>query len=234
MQRKMGFGMAESNNLAEKSPGIYTLGKLLLTKNLVPGARVYGEQLFNFGGIEYRAWDAHRSKFAAAIKNGMEKFEINAGMHVLYLGAAEGTTVSHVSDIVGEKGIVVGIDISARTMRRFLFLCEKRQNLLPIMGDAAQPLSYKDELGDFKADLLYQDISQRNQAEIFLRNARQYLKPGGMGMLTIKARSISSAGSARKIFDDETAKLTKEFDILQRVSLAPYDKFHEMVFCRRK
>ncbi|MFH1224688.1 MAG: fibrillarin-like rRNA/tRNA 2'-O-methyltransferase [Candidatus Diapherotrites archaeon] len=226
--------MAESDNLAEKFPGIYALGKLLLTKNLVPGQKVYGEQLVNFNGTEYRVWSPERSKLAAAIKNGLEKFEIHAGMHVLYLGAAEGTTVSHISDIVGEKGIVVGIDISARTMRRFLFLCEKRQNLLPIMGDAAQPLSYKDELGAFKADLLYQDISQRNQAEIFLRNARQYLKAGGMGMLAIKARSISSAGSARKIFDGETEKLKKEFGILQRVSLAPYDKFHEMVFCRRK
>ena len=51
--------------------------------------------------IEYRAWNPFRSKLAAAILGGVDQIHIKPGAKVLYLGAASGTTVSHVSDIVG-------------------------------------------------------------------------------------------------------------------------------------
>jgi fibrillarin-like rRNA methylase len=51
--------------------------------------------------IEYRVWNPFRSKLAAAILGGVEKIHIQPGSKVLYLGAASGTTVSHVADIVG-------------------------------------------------------------------------------------------------------------------------------------
>ena len=51
--------------------------------------------------IEYRVWNPFRSKLAAAILGGVEKIHIKPGVKVLYLGAASGTTVSHVADIVG-------------------------------------------------------------------------------------------------------------------------------------
>lgn len=50
---------------------------------------------------EYRAWNPFRSKLAAAILGGVDKIYMKPGSKVLYLGAASGTTVSHVSDIVG-------------------------------------------------------------------------------------------------------------------------------------
>ena len=53
------------------------------------------------GKIEYRVWNPFRSKLAAAIVGGVDKIHIKPGSKVLYLGAASGTTVSHVSDIVG-------------------------------------------------------------------------------------------------------------------------------------
>ena len=52
--------------------------------------------------IDYRIWNAFRSKLAACVLNGIESIYIKPGAKVLYLGAANGTTVSHVSDIVGE------------------------------------------------------------------------------------------------------------------------------------
>lgn len=52
--------------------------------------------------IDYRIWNAFRSKLAASVLNGIESIYIKPGAKVLYLGAANGTTVSHVSDIVGE------------------------------------------------------------------------------------------------------------------------------------
>lgn len=51
--------------------------------------------------MEYRAWNPFRSKLAAAILGGIDQIHIKPGVRVLYLGAASGTTVSHVSDIVG-------------------------------------------------------------------------------------------------------------------------------------
>lgn len=51
--------------------------------------------------VEYRAWNPFRSKLAAAILGGIDQIHIKPGAKVLYLGAASGTTVSHVSDIVG-------------------------------------------------------------------------------------------------------------------------------------
>lgn len=51
--------------------------------------------------IEYRVWNPFRSKLAAAIVGGIGNIYMNPGSKVLYLGAANGTTVSHVSDIVG-------------------------------------------------------------------------------------------------------------------------------------
>ena len=53
------------------------------------------------GKIEYRVWNPFRSKLAAAILGGVDKIHIKPGSKVLYLGAASGTTVSHVADIVG-------------------------------------------------------------------------------------------------------------------------------------
>lgn len=46
-------------------------------------------------------WNPFRSKLAAAILGGIDEIHMPPGSKVLYLGAASGTTVSHVSDVVG-------------------------------------------------------------------------------------------------------------------------------------
>lgn len=71
------------------------------------GISVYGEKRISVPGeqsdpsIEYRVWNPFRSKLAAAVMAGIGEIHIKPGTKVLYLGAASGTTVSHVSDIVG-------------------------------------------------------------------------------------------------------------------------------------
>ncbi len=50
---------------------------------------------------EYRVWNPFRSKLGAAIMGGIDNIYMPVGSKVLYLGAASGTTVSHVSDLVG-------------------------------------------------------------------------------------------------------------------------------------
>ncbi|RLN07603.1 hypothetical protein C2845_PM11G21440 [Panicum miliaceum] len=83
----------------------------LCTKNMVPGESVYSEKrvsVQNEDGtkVEYRVWNPFRSKLAAAVLGGVDNIWIAPGTRVLYLGAASGTTVSHVSDIVGPARIL--------------------------------------------------------------------------------------------------------------------------------
>ena len=108
----------------------------LYTINVVAGQQVYGERLVNENGIEYREWDAFKSKLAATILKGSPNIGIRKGDAVLYLGSASGTTVSHVSDIVGNDGFVFAVDIAPRVMRDLIFLCYGRKNIAPILADA--------------------------------------------------------------------------------------------------
>src|SRR3989344_8753188 len=162
-------------NVTKISDGVFAIGQNIATQNLAPGKTVYGEQLINFEGKEYRLWEANRSKVGAAIKKGLKELKIGKGSKVLYLGAAEGTTISHLSDIVQEDGMIFGVDISARSMRKFIYLCEQRPNIIPILADASQPMTYKEQISGFSIDAMFQDVSQKNQAEIFLKNSRAYL-----------------------------------------------------------
>ena len=214
--------------------GVFDIENTLATVNLVAGKRVYGEELIIVDDKEYRFWNPHRSKVAAAIKKGLKNLHIGDRSQILYLGAAEGTTISHLSDIIGENGVIFGVDLSARSMRKFVYLCEQRPNMVPVLADASQPMSYKDDMVGFKIDTLFQDVSQKNQAEIFLKNSRAYLKIDGYGFLSVKARSIDSSKRVDKIVEEEAKKISREFEILDVISLYPFEKEHAMIYCKKK
>ncbi len=212
--------------------GIYSDGKGIYTKNLLAGKRVYGEKLVTIDNIEYREWDPYRSKYGAGIKNGLSESIFFEGCTIIYLGSAEGTTVSHVSDIVGEKGAIFCIDISEIAMNKLTKLAEKRENIYPILSDAQKTDSYK-EYFEHKADSMFQDISQRNQADIFVRNA-QFLKKGGLAALALKTRSISQSEAKEDILISEKKILEKEFEIIQTIMLEPYEKHHYLILMKKK
>lgn len=212
--------------------GIYSDGKNIYTKNLILGRKVYGEKIVREGGEEYREWDAYRSKYGAGIKNGLNENIFFNGATVIYLGSAEGTTVSHVSDIVGEKGAIFCIDISEIAMNKLTKLAETRENLYPILSDAQMTENYK-EYFENKADAMFQDISQRNQADIFIRNA-QFLKKGGLAALALKTRSISQSEAKEDILVSEKKILEKEFEIIQTIMLEPYEKHHYLILMKKK
>jgi fibrillarin-like pre-rRNA processing protein len=214
-------------------PGVFLLRNKLATKNLVPGEKVYGEQLINIKGKEYREWKPFRSKLGAALKKGLKFFPFDFGSKVLYLGSAEGTTVSHLSDIVGREGVIYGVDLSARVMRKFIFLCEKRENLVPVLASANHPEEYARYI-DGKVDVLFQDIAQKNQSEIFIKNAEAFLKKGGLGLLALKARSINPTKSAGKIFEEEKIKLKTVFRIKQSLDLKPFERDHAFFVLEKK
>lgn len=212
--------------------GIYSDGKGIYTKNMLTGKRVYGERLVTIDGTEYREWDPHRSKYGAGIKNGLSQSIFFKGCSAIYLGSAEGTTVSHVSDIIGENGAVFCIDISEIAMNKLTKLAEERENLYPILSDAQCTDNYKEYFSE-KADAMFQDISQRNQADIFVRNA-QFLKKGGLGALALKTKSISQSEAKEDILESEIKILKKEFEILQTISIEPYEKHHYLILMKKK
>ncbi|MGA2791586.1 MAG: fibrillarin-like rRNA/tRNA 2'-O-methyltransferase [Candidatus Bathyarchaeia archaeon] len=207
--------------------------KRLATKNLAPGISVYGEQLIESGGAEFRTWDAYRSKLAAAILRNINSLPIKPGTAVLYLGSASGTTASHVSDIVQEHGRVYCVEFAQRSMRELIdTLCQHRSNVYPIMADARLPEKYK-TLVD-RVDVIYSDVAQPEQAKILADNADLFLKPKGSVLIAIKSRSVDVTMEPTDVFKQETGILrARHFDILQTVRLEPYEKDHAMVLASR-
>lgn len=204
----------------------------LYTLNLVPGRSVYGERLLTENGVEYREWDASKSKLAAAILNGSPNIGIREKDAVLYLGSASGTTASHVSDIVGKDGFVFAVDIAPRVMRDLVFLCYERKNIAPVLADAGKIDKLKERIA--AVDVIYQDVAQKTQVEIFLKNAGLFLKNAGYALLAVKARSIDVTKKPKQIFKEVREKLEKHFAIVDYRELEPFQKDHCMFICKKK
>lgn len=206
--------------------------RILLTENLAPKKTVYGESIVKHEGKEYREWDPFKSKIAAAIKKNINQIGLQKGFKVLYLGAASGTTVSHVSDIVGKEGIVFAVEFSPTVCRELVFLAEERGNIAPILEDANQPQRYKGIVP--QVDWLYQDIAQKNQKEIFIKNVELFLKPGSYCLLAIKAKSIDVAKPPKQIFKEIRTALSKELILIDHRELAPFQKDHCFFVLKKK
>ena len=200
----------------------------LATSNLVHGKAVYGEQLIKVGAEEYRLWDPYRSKLAAAIIKGLPSMPIRSGSGVLYLGAATGTTVSHVSDIVGIEGRVYAVEFSPRSLRELVNNLSTRMNVFPVLADVRLPYSYKPILE--KVDVIYCDVAQPEQARILADNVELFLRTGGSALLVVKARSVDSTKKPEKVFREEVSALKhRGLKVKALTPLEPYDKDHIMV-----
>ena len=213
-----------SENISSEFPNTFYVNDILCTRNLCPGNQVYGETLYKIKGEEYRSWDPNRSKLAALILKGCKFLPITPTTDVLYLGAANGTTASHVSDIA-TLGKIFCVEFSARAFKDLLKVADARNNMYPILEDAFYPGRYGPLVG--KVDVLYQDISQRDQLRIFIINARNFLKPHSHGILMIKSRSIDITKAPKQIFKEIITQLNDQgFKILEQHTLEPYTKDH--------
>jgi fibrillarin-like pre-rRNA processing protein len=203
----------------------------LLTKNLTPGKRVYNEDLVMRGGQEYRTWDPFRSKLASAIIKGLPADIVREGAKVLYLGASTGTTASHVSDILGPAGLVIGVEFAPRVAREFVeHVARERKNVIPFVCDARDPSKY----AIARVDVVYCDIAQPDQTEIAMENCSKMLKPGGALLLVVKARSIDAMKDPTKIYTEEKAKLESAgFKVLKIIELSPFEKDHALIYASR-
>ena len=153
---------------------------------------------------------------------------VGVGAKVLYLGASTGTTASHVSDIVGEDGLLVGVEFAPRVAREFVeHVARERRNVIPFVADARDPEKY----AVAKFDVVYCDIAQPDQTEIAIANCRALLRKGGVLLLVVKARSIDVLKDPERVFAEESTKLQKAgFRVNRIIELSPFDKDHALVF----
>ena len=206
----------------------------LATKNLAVGSSVYGERLVKFKGDEYRIWDPYRSKLAAAILKGLETVPIYPDQKVLYLGAASGTTASHISDIVGEVGHVYCVEFASRSLRELVNnVCVFRYNMSPILADARMPESYSRMVQ--RVNTVYCDVAQPEQARLLADNADMFLDDGGWSLLAIKSQSIDVTKEPSVVYRREVAILeSRGFHIREVVDLEPFDKAHAMAVAQKQ
>ncbi|MBP2250681.1 fibrillarin-like pre-rRNA processing protein [Halarchaeum solikamskense] len=180
------------------------------------GEPVYGEPT----GDGWRRWDPHRSKLGATIEKGLDT-GLSADASVLYLGAANGTTVSHVADVAGPT---YAVEFAPRSARDLLGVCDTRSNLFPLLKDARKPETYA-HVVEADLDVLVQDVATRGQARVAVENAR-FLADDGRLVLAVKARSEDVTAAPEAVFDEALADLREAYDVLARAPLEPYHDDH--------
>jgi len=208
--------------------GVFKKNNKFFTENLkcCKGLKVYNERLINHDDKEFRSWNPYRSKLAAALLKNF-KFDIKPYSKILYLGAATGTTISHLSDIV-KDGVIYAVESSPIALKELIQLCKKRRNIIPILDNANHPDRYSFYINTI--DIIYQDISQRNQSEIFIKNINRYLKPDGIAVIMVKARSIDVSLKPKEAFKLVEDKLIdNNLKISQTIDLSPYEKDHAAI-----
>ncbi|ABL77786.1 fibrillarin-like rRNA/tRNA 2'-O-methyltransferase [Thermofilum pendens] len=222
----------------EKFPGIYVVEyedgtKKLATVNLAPGVKVYDETLIQHGDKELRTWNPYRSKLAGAIHKGITINPIKPGVKVLYLGVASGTTPSHVSDIIGPKGVLFGVEFAPRVMREFIEkVAVHRENVVPLLADARFPTKYAHVVE--LVDVVYADIAQPFQAKYVADNADMFLKSGGYIMMAIKAMSIDVTATPSETYKREITHLEERgYKVKEVKHLEPYDEAHAFVVAQK-
>jgi fibrillarin-like pre-rRNA processing protein len=204
--------------------------RLLLTESLNPGRKFFDEEVMVADGKEYRVWDPRSSKLCSSILKGLMNSPFARNSKVLYLGCAHGYTVSYLSEIV-RSGVIFALDFAPRVFRDFMALSESRANVIPIIADANKPNTYYHEVP--AVDVIFQDVAQANQVEIFIKNCDLFLKKGGIGMLAIKARSVNVVKSPNAIFAEVAKALKTKYEPIQQLSLEPFQIDHALFVIKK-
>jgi len=179
------------------------------------GEPVYGEATDG----DWRQWDPRRSKLGAMLELGVDT-GLAGGEGVLYLGAASGTTVSHVADFAGPT---YAVEFAARPARDLLDAAEPRGNLFPLLKDARQPSTYAHVVEP--VDVIVQDVATRGQAQVALAN-RQFLDADGRLILAVKARSEDVTADPEEVYDEVLDALATGYEVLETRSLEPFHEDH--------
>jgi len=185
---------------------------------------VYGEKLLQ----GFRVWNPYRSKLAALYYKGSD-IELEKETKILYLGAANGTTVSHVADYAE---IVYAVEIAPRPMQDLLVVAQKRKNIVPIMADASRPEWYAPLLEP--VDLLYIDVADPDQVGIAWRNSI-FLKESGSILLMLKTRSIDVRKDPEDVMEQASRQLEEKGLVRKDMKwLSPYHQDHAAILLSKK
>jgi len=174
----------------------------------------------------WRAWNPNRSKLAAMLELGVET-GLRGGETVLYLGAAAGTTVSHVADFAGPT---YAVEFAARPVRDLLDAAESRPRLFPLLKDARKPETYA-HVVESDVDVIVQDVATRGQARVALEN-RRFLADDGRLLLAVKARSEDVTREPAAVFADVREELSGGYEILETERLEAYHADHLGIVAR--
>lgn len=218
--------------MRELFPGVFLIDGKLATENPLKDYRPFDEDVLKIKGKEFRVWNPRRSKLAAAISKGIKSVPISEGTKILYLGAAHGMTPSYISNIVKESGIIYAVEFSERCFNELIPLTNKYKNIIPILADARKPETY---CWIEKVDVVFADVAQPDETEIAIRNCKEFLKPKGYLLLSIKSRSIDVTKSPGRIYKEEIQKLRKaDFEIVDWKTLDPLEKAHAFIVAKFK
>ncbi|MGM5480769.1 MAG: fibrillarin-like rRNA/tRNA 2'-O-methyltransferase [Nanobdellota archaeon] len=193
----------------------------------------FDERTFKKGNELYRQVDPERSKLFAGIAKQLSQIGFKQDSSVLYLGASHGYTVSFLSDMVCD-GCIYALDFAPRVVRDLIVVCEQLDNTAPLMADACQPKQFKEDIPSQGVDVVFMDIAQRGQADIFIKNCDSFLKKGGFGLLALKARSEDVTSKPKRVFGQVRSQLEQVFNVVDYRELAPFEKDHAIFVVKKR
>ncbi len=197
--------------------GVFTDGRNFYTRS-EDKESVYGERVIKEKNAYFHRWNPRRSKLSAAMHLRLRNFPFKDS-RVLYLGAATGTTVSHVSDIAE---VVFAVELSAISMQKLLELAKRRSNIFPILEDARKVDNFSIFVDS--PNIIYQDISQRDQVQIFAKNMERF-EPS-IGFLMLKTRTIDMRRRPKEIMKDTVRRLKENYTVEDVIDISRFQKDH--------
>ena len=203
--------------------------KKIATLNLSVGSKEKDEGIIKINDNEYRIWKPHRSKLAAAIINGMEIFPILKKSKILYFDATMENTASYISDIVGNDGKIFVVVNSNKPSNFMQKMVDKRSNVTMIhhTENLAQHKSIND-----KVDVIYMNVSDKNNLDIAILNSKAYLKDGGYLLLVVKTVDILVNKYGVEPENNQRKKIRMLFEMIQEINLADFFKDNTMIVAK--
>ena len=168
-------------------------------------------------------WNPYHSKLSAYLIAGGKSWPFKKNSKILYLGSAEGNTISYLSEICKTNSITA-VEISAVAMAELLVLVKKKDNIIPCLCDAHFPEKYRVQANN--PEIIYQDIAQNDQVDIFIRNC-EYYKPKH-AFLMLKTQSMTK--KYNDIFKKTEKRLNKIFKKVESININKWAKGHSAYY----
>ena len=168
-------------------------------------------------------WNPYHSKLSAYLVAGGKNWPFMKNSKILYLGSAEGNTINYLSEICRSNSITA-IEISPVAMAELLVLARKKDNIIPCLCDAHFPEKYRVQANN--PEIIYQDIAQNDQVDIFIRNC-EYFKPR-QAFLMLKTRSMAKRDI--DVFNTTEKRLNEIFGRVECVNISKWAKGHSAYF----